>query len=217
MAVDQIEIKFSSTLTHAFHALKCATQRSSKNFAPVVLLCHSKEFLDDLYSCLQSIITADGHEVALFHWQAWEHAPFSPVASSITQKIERLKTLEALKLKRSPTLILASVDSWIQPTLPRHTYESLHAEIKIQSDVGSRESLREILRGLGYTQSETVEEPGQYAIRGEILDLYIPTQTTPYRIEFFDTQIETIRPFSSRNPTHLENRERYRETFDHPR
>jgi transcription-repair coupling factor (superfamily II helicase) len=194
MPAQQIEIKFSSTLTHALHALKCALARPS-HFSPVVLLCHSKEFLDELYLTLQTLINADGHDVSLFHWQAWEHAPFSPVTSSITQKIERLKTLEALKLQAAPTIILASVDSWIQPTLPKGVYESLHSELIAGSDIGSREELRSKLRALGYTQAETVEEPGQFAIRGEIFDLFIPTQPAPSRVEFFDTLIETIRPF----------------------
>jgi transcription-repair coupling factor (superfamily II helicase) len=208
MPADQIELKFTSTLTSAFHALKCATRHS-----PLVLLCHSKEFLDELYLTLQTLIQASdaassnhlGQKISLYHWQSWEHAPFSPVTSSITQKIERLKTLEALNLNADPMVILASVDSWIQPTLPKSVYDKLHTTLSLNSDIGSRESLRDQLRALGYAQAETVEEPGQYAIRGEILDLYIPTQTTPYRIEFFDTMIETIRPFHPETQRTLKN------------
>jgi len=194
MAGDRIEIKFSSTLTHAFHALRCARSQS-----PVVLLCHSREFLEELELTLQSLVEAEnragGHNVTLYTWPAWEHAPFSPVSSSITQKIERLRVLDALKRRQPSTIILASVESWIQPTLPTEAYEQLHLTLSTSLDTGSREQLRDQLRGLGYVQSETVEEPGQFAVRGEILDLFIPTHPEPFRIEFFDTLIETIRPF----------------------
>jgi len=148
---------------------------------------------------LQSLIEAENragsHKVSLYTWPAWEHAPFSPVSSSITQKIERLQVLDALKRRQPSTIILASVESWIQPTLPTEAYEQLHLMLSTSLDIGSREQLREQLRGLGYAQAETVEEPGQFAVRGEILDLFIPTHPEPFRIEFFDTLIETIRPF----------------------
>lgn len=198
MVANQIEIKFNSTLSHAFHALTAVTTKAPSaktGFSPIVLLCHSQEFLDELLVSIRTLIDAAGHDVALFHWQAWEHAPFSPVSSSITQKIERLKTLEALKQQNRPVIILASIDSWIQPTLPKKEHDLLHLEIHRGKDIDSRENLRKELRSLGYVQADTVEEPGQYAIRGEILDLFVPTQNIPYRIEFFDTMVETIRPF----------------------
>ena len=191
----QIELKFTSTLAHAFHALKL----SSRSASPIVMLFHSKEVLDEVLDALQSLIDADGHSTQLLHWQAWEHSPFSPVASSIAQKIERLKTLNALthaeKNFQNGCIVLATVDAWIQPTLPIDAYRKLHFVIERNNDVGSREDLRDRLQSLGYVKSELVEEPGQYAIRGEILDLYIPTAPSPYRFEFFDTVVENIRTF----------------------
>ena len=193
MPGNQIELKFTSSLTHAFHAMKLA-QRSR---VPIVLLFHSKEVLDEVHDALRSLIDADGHATPVFRWHAWEHSPFSPVASSITQKIERLKTLHALVQKQNPCLILSSVDAWIQPTIPRDFYQNQLIQLQVGHDIGSREDLRDQLQGLGYAKAELVEEPGQFAIRGEILDLFVPTQPAPYRLEFFDTVIENIRTFNA--------------------
>ena len=197
MPGNQIELKLTSVLAHAFHALNLAKREND----PLVILFHSKELLEDFSATLQSLIDADGQRVSLFQWQAWEHAPFSPVASSITQKIERLKTLHALvhrlhgRSKLKNCIILASADAWIQPTIPIEDFKKFELHLALSDDVGSQEQLRQKLNELGFLKSDVVDEPGQYAFRGEILDLFVPTHPLPFRIEFFDTVIETIRNF----------------------
>ncbi len=47
----------------------------------------------------------------------------------------------------------------------------------------------------GYTRLDQVETPGDFALRGEILDIYPPGETEPYRVDFFGEQIESIRRF----------------------
>ncbi len=47
----------------------------------------------------------------------------------------------------------------------------------------------------GYTRASTVREPGDYALRGGILDLYAPGMDVPVRLDFFGDQLETIRSF----------------------
>ncbi len=195
MVGNQIELKFNSLLAHAFSVLKLATQAGPKSPPLIVILIHSKELLEDYFSLLQTLINADGHAVSLHQWQAWEHPPFSPVASSITQKIDRLKTLYSITGAKTPTIVLATVEAWIQPTVPKENYQSNHLVLELNQDVGSREQLRERLQALGYLKADVVDEPGQYAVRGEILDLFIPHAPAPYRIEFFDTVVEAIRTF----------------------
>lgn len=54
--------------------------------------------------------------------------------------------------------------------------------------------LRELV-GSGYTRADTVSRPGEFAVRGGILDIYPLNHTEPYRIDFFGDQIESIRRF----------------------
>ncbi len=53
----------------------------------------------------------------------------------------------------------------------------------------------EWLAGHGYSRLDQVESPGDYALRGDILDIFPPATTEPVRIDFFDEQIESIRRF----------------------
>ncbi len=55
--------------------------------------------------------------------------------------------------------------------------------------------LSEFLVGLGFTKEEFAFEPGQFAIRGGIIDIYSFGNEYPYRVELFDTEVESIRMF----------------------
>jgi transcription-repair coupling factor (superfamily II helicase) len=158
----------------------------------VVVFCNSIEQVDQMHVAIRSLKQDD---VSLHVWAAWEHSPFSPISSSIIQKLDRLKTLNALVHHRNRSIIFCTPESWIQPTAPLSIWKNLIFPIEIDQDLQSHEFIRETLTSLGYTKSDLVEEPGQYSIRGEIVDVFIPTMTTPVRIELFDTVVEKIRHF----------------------
>jgi len=113
------ELKFCTPLTQAFAALKHA----SANARSIKVLCFPRsEWADEFAPILESLIEAESHRhpqaIDLCLWTAWEHSPYSPISSSITQKIERLRTLSALQERSNSLIILTSLESWIQPTLP---------------------------------------------------------------------------------------------------
>jgi transcription-repair coupling factor (superfamily II helicase) len=190
------EIKFCSILTQAFIALNHASENPR---SLQVLICPRPDWIDSLHSQLQSLAEASalslGKKVDICVWRAWEHSPFSPISSSITQRIDRLRTLSKVQTRLHSVIILAGPDSWIQPTLPPEPYRASSIRFKVNEDIGSRDRLRLKLRELGYAQSELVQEPGQFALRGEILDFFDPASTHPDRVEFFDTIPESIRYF----------------------
>src|SRR5215472_9883291 len=57
------------------------------------------------------------------------------------------------------------------------------------------DSLLAHLNTVGYLSSDVVEMPGQYAVRGGLLDVYSPESDRPVRVEFFGDQIESMRKF----------------------
>jgi hypothetical protein len=54
----------------------------------------------------------------------------------------------------------------------------------------------------GFLRASTVREPGDYAVRGGILDLFAPGMDLPVRLDFFGDTLETIRSLRSRDPAH---------------
>ena len=190
------EIKFSASLAHAFEALKYA---SSHPGSVQVLCLPRSEWIEEFQGILSSLIDAEFEthriRIDLSVWPSWEQSPYSPISSSITQKIERLRTLSRITDRAYPLVILATAESWSQPTLPPSDYANSGLELKVNEDVGSRDDLKRSLRASGYSQTDLVEEPGQFALRGEILDVFDPAHPLPFRIEFFDTVPESIRNF----------------------
>ena len=189
------ELKFSSPLIQAFASVERALAVPNS----VQTLCFPRsEWIDDFQPILESFITARAgasNQIELCIWSPWEHSPHSPIASSLTQRRERLRTLAALEYRKTPLIILASVESWILPTIPKSDFSKSVLSITVDKDSGSRDSLKRQLKALGYLQVDLVEEPGQFAIRGEILDVFDPSRSLPNRIEFFDTIVESIRTY----------------------
>ena len=175
-------------MEQALRTLKIISEKQTS----VVVFSNSVEQVDLFHAALRSLKDDD---VSLHIWSAWEHSPFSPVTSSILQKIDRLNALHALLHSDKPSIVFCTPESWIQPTAPREDWGRHIFPISMNFDLGSRDSIREKLIVLGYVKSELVEEPGQFSIRGEIVDVFIPTEDYPIRIELFDTVVEKIRFF----------------------
>jgi transcription-repair coupling factor (superfamily II helicase) len=94
----------------------------------------------------------------------------------------------------SPLFIVAPVQALMQ-AVP--SQEALAASL-LTLAVGQRHDLRQLGDWLvqhGYTRLDQVESPGDFALRGDILDIYPPAETDPYRIDFFDDAVEAIRRF----------------------
>jgi transcription-repair coupling factor (superfamily II helicase) len=185
---DNIFFPADTVIEQALSSLKLVSLHKSS----LVIFSNSIEQVDLLHAALRSLKSDD---ISLHVWSSWEHSPFSPVTSSILQKIDRLKTLSALVHSNKPSIIFCTPESWVQPTAPKHEWIQYQFPIKIGQDLGSHDAIRENLTSLGYVKSELVEEQGQFSVRGEIIDVFIPTETYPSRIELFDTVVEKIRYF----------------------
>ncbi len=188
------EINLSTPLARAATAWFRAREQSSR---VRVHLFPEQEQADEFAELLRSFAEADtggpGVEIAL--WTASEHAPFSPVSPSLSQKTARLRTLSLLHSSDRTVILIGTAASWLQPTLPDSVRERATLLLECDTDAGTRDEIRARMRELGYVPSDLVQEPGQFAFRGEILDFFPPECDRPLRVGFFDTVPESIRFF----------------------
>src|SRR5208283_4266688 len=91
-------------------------------------------------------------------------------------------------------VLIAPVESAALKLFELDYYAGLAVTLKRGEEVDV-EVLTAHLAGIGYTQMDLVEMPGQFTRRGGILDVYSPEADRPVRIEFFGDEIETIRKF----------------------
>jgi len=140
---------------------------------------------------------------------AWDCLPYdrvSPKMEIVGQRISALTRMAAAGNDKRPRLLLTTVNAVLQKVPPRAAF----AEASLSIAVGDRldpEHLQGFLARNGYSRAHTVREPGEYAIRGGIIDLYPPGHQGPLRIDLFGDEIETLRlfdPVSQRTTEKLE-------------
>ena len=109
------------------------------------------------------------------------------------QLMRRLNALHFLRTDEN-AIIAAPVSAAIKKTVPHAVFEGEKLVLK-RGDTKSLTELKEALQRLGYERLPLVENRGSYSIRGDIFDIFTPEAEDPYRVEFFDDEIESIRSF----------------------
>ena len=106
-----------------------------------------------------------------------------------------------------PQVLVTTIQALMQPVpSPRHLAENT-LELVVGQEYGLP-MLRQWLAARGFKPAELVMEPGQYAARGGIIDVYSPTAPAPYRLEFFGDTLESLRTFDPATQRSLDDRPR---------
>ncbi len=107
--------------------------------------------------------------------------------------IQRMKCLRRL-MEGRPTTIITTFDALMTPQIPLSVQKENIVSVNKQSHIDER-SLAVRLTELGYEKNYQVEAPGQFSIRGGIVDVFDLTEENPYRIELWGEEVESIRSF----------------------
>lgn len=127
---------------------------------------------------------------------AWDTVPYdriSPNSEIVSKRISTLSRL-AVNTRKEPAIVLTTVNAILQRVPPR---EYFRRSLKTLA-AGQRVDMGLLIKHLtiaGYIRSGSVMEPGEYAVRGGIIDLFPPGRLTPVRLDFFGDTIESIKGF----------------------
>ena len=116
---------------------------------------------------------------------------------------QRMKVIRAL-LEEKDLTVVTSIDGcmdYLEP-LEKIGEKLIHYESDSTVDI---EKLKSALVSLGYERVGQVEMPGQFSIRGGIIDVYCLTEENPWRIELWGDEIDSIRSFDAESQRSLEN------------
>jgi transcription-repair coupling factor (superfamily II helicase) len=136
-------------------------------------------------------------DVDVLEFPAWDCQPYdrvSPHAGIVAQRMTALSRLARVKGRERPAVLLTTVNAVLQ----RVPAKQLVAAQALSAAPGNMIAMDGIVRWLelnGYVRASTVREPGDYAVRGGILDLYPPGMADPVRLDFFGDTLESIRSF----------------------
>ncbi len=140
-----------------------------------------------------------GPDIAAMEFPAWDCLPYdrvSPNAAVVAQRMTALSRLTRVKGRDKPSVLLTTVNAALQRVPGRH-FVATHALSVAPGNVTGMASIVEWLELNGFIRASTVREPGEYAVRGGILDLFPPGMDMPVRLDFFGDALETIRSFDA--------------------
>ena len=123
-------------------------------------------------------------------WETLPYDHFSPHADIIS---ERLGTLYQLSII-TKGILLVSANTLMQRLAPKSYLQANSLVVKKGQHL-SIESFRQQLEKSGYRHVSQVIEHGEYAIRGALLDIYPMGSQTPYRLDLFDEEVDSVRTF----------------------
>ena len=149
-------------------------------------------------------MTALGRALAFFapdvdvsDFPAWDCLPYdrvSPHAGIVAQRMTALSRLARLKGRDRPSVLLTTVNSALQ-RVPARSLVATQSLSAAPGNVIDMNGITIWLEHNGFSRASTVREPGDYAVRGGIIDLFAPGMPEPVRLDFFGDTLETIRTF----------------------
>lgn len=118
---------------------------------------------------------------------------------------QRMEVYQAL-LEQEQVTVITSFDGFMDSLLPLEEMEKRVISLEAGQELDF-EKLKKDMVLLGYEREEQIEGPGQFAVRGGILDIYPLTEEVPVRIEMWGDEIDSIRTFDVESQRSIENLE----------
>ena len=148
-------------------------------------------------AALSRALSFFGPDIQTLEFPAWDCLPYdrvSPNASVVAQRMTTLSRLARVKGRDKPSVLLTTVNALSQ-RVPARDFTATHALSVAPGNVLGMAGVVNWLELNGFMRASTVREPGDYAVRGGILDLFPPGLDMPVRFDFFGDSLETIKTF----------------------
>lgn len=134
----------------------------------------------------------------IIYFPPYNILPFKDLAYHSETSAKRIRSLYRLIAADAPPIVVTTVDALLHKIIPKQEI-SEYAELIMAGEELDRELLIQKLLSGGYIRSALVEEPGDFCVRGGILDIFSPLYSDPLRVEMFGDIVESIRFFSAFN------------------
>jgi len=159
--------------------------------SPVLLLTHDTPSAIKIEQELKSLNTDNALSICLFpDWETLPYDTFSPHQDIISQRLATLYQLSRME----KGIVIVPVCTLLQRIAPKK-YLDLNSLLIKKGDKKDLHQLRQELEASGYRAVDQVMEHGEFCARGAIIDLFPMGSKSPFRLDFFDDEIDEIRLF----------------------
>ncbi len=168
---------------------------------PTIIITASHEAVELLRTDFAALLP----QVPVLELPAIDLITFAAAAKSVELASRRMDVLSRM-VRGEKIIVLATAEAAMQRVLPKQ--EFLNSRITIQNGgIISRENLIGSLVDFGYERVDQVDSPGQFSIRGGIVDIFAVNRSLPLRLELFGDDVDSLREFdpaSQRSVTDLD-------------
>ena len=150
---------------------------------------------DKRLAAMRAALAFFAPDMPVFVFPGWDCLPYDRVSPNPDISAARMATLAALVHQMPDRFVLLTT---LNAATQRVPARALLREAAFKAVVGGRvneEALRNFLVRMGFSQSPTVMEPGDYAIRGGIIDIFPPGDAGPVRLDLFGDVLDGARRF----------------------
>ena len=164
---------------------------------------------DTRMAALAEAVAFFAPETDILQLPAWDTVPYDRVSPNSEISARRMDVLARLAADRHagrPRLLLTTINAAIQRLPSREVVAGASFKAKLGESV-DLDALVEFLTGNGFSRTGTVMEPGEFAVRGGIYDIYPAGEATPSRLDFFGDTLDSIRLFDPLSQRTVDNAE----------
>ena len=146
--------------------------------------------------------------IPILDFPSWDCLPYDRVSPNADVSSARMATLAALSSGFEAPIVLLTTLNAISQYIPNRTIVSNNSFVAIVGRTINVKELRAYFSKMGFVQTPTVTEPGDYAIRGGIIDVFPPGESGPVRMDLFGDELESARRFDPVTQRTVENLDR---------
>ncbi|HMB76573.1 MAG TPA: transcription-repair coupling factor, partial [Kiloniellaceae bacterium] len=137
-------------------------------------------------------------EIEVYFFPAWDCLPYDRVSPRRDIMAARADVLARLasesKARATPLIVITSVNAALQRCVPQAALAGRSLDLRVGGSY-EPEAITAFLVENGFLRSDSVGEPGEFALRGGIVDVFPPELERPLRLDFFGDDLESIRVF----------------------
>ncbi len=162
---------------------------------PCLVVTFNNEQANRFVADLQALLGDDPHRPGVMLFPATESVIYDGAAPDPELRARRLDALESLLAGRA-RVVVAPVNAALQRLTPPDVLRGLVRALAVGDEI-TLDELTSHLLACGYHRANLVEDVGEFAVRGGIVDVFPPTRDTPVRLELFGDTVDSIREFDT--------------------
>ena len=188
MALSEVRMHLKGLVGSSFSFVVSEVFQTSEK--PFLIICNDKEeaayYLNDIEQLLDT-------KNVLFYPGSYRR-PYQIEETDNANVLLRAEVLNRINSRRKPAIIVTYPEALFEQVVTRKELERNTLKISVGDDL-SIDFVNEVLFEYRFKRVDFVTEPGEFSVRGGIVDVFSFSNDNPYRIEFFGNEVESIRTF----------------------